>query len=333
MKLTDHLKRNRTQYFLLVFLLALIALMSALAPGKFLSVKNFKNMGFQMAEFGILALGMSVVIMTGGINLSLVNSAMLSAIVGSVVMRALYAGGSGMPDVPVIIIGIAVVLMVSVLCGLANGFFVAYVGVVPLLVTLGTQTVFDGVSLNITRGSAISGLPKLFTRIGAGSVFDIPYTMLIYLAMILIAYLLIERTPWGVSVYMLGGNEKATRFSGINTHKSILKVYVFSAVMAGIAGILMTSRYNSARADYGVSYTMQSVAATVLGGTAITGGSGHVLGTVIAVAILQVISSGFNIIGLNRNITDIVTGLILIGVLSINYLTTRDRFKKAAAKV
>ncbi|MEA4897527.1 MAG: ABC transporter permease [Christensenellaceae bacterium] len=333
MKLTDHLKRNRTQYFLLVFLLALIALLSVLAPGKFLSVKNFKNMGFQMAEFGILALGMSVVIMTGGINLSLVNSAMLSAIVGSVVMRALYAGGSGMPDVPVIIIGIAVVLMVSVLCGLANGFFVAYVGVVPLLVTLGTQTVFDGVSLNITRGSAISGLPKLFTRIGAGSVFDIPYTMLIYLAMILIAYLLIERTPWGVSVYMLGGNEKATRFSGINTHKSILKVYVFSAVMAGIAGILMTSRYNSARADYGVSYTMQSVAATVLGGTAITGGSGHVLGTVIAVAILQVISSGFNIIGLNRNITDIVTGLILIGVLSINYLATRDRFKKAAAKV
>ncbi len=333
MKIVQHFKRNRMQYFLLLFLLALIAIMGFLSPGKFLTVKNFKNMGFQMAEFGILAIGMSIVIMTGGINLSLLNSAMLAAIVGSFTMRALYAGGSGMADVPVIIIGIAVVLLVSVVCGLINGFFVAYVGVVPLLVTLGTQTVFDGISLNITRGSAISGLPKLFTRIGAGTVFDIPYTVLIYLAVILVAYFLIERTPWGVSVYMLGGNEKATRFSGINTHKSIMKVYIFSAVMAGIAGILMTSRYNSARADYGSSYTMQSVAATVLGGTAITGGSGHVLGTVIAVAILQVLSSGFNIIGVNRNITDIVTGVILIGVLSINFLATRERFKKAAIKV
>lgn len=332
MKLTGHIKRNRTQYFLLLFLFALIAVMTVLAPGKFLTVKNFKNMGFQMAEFGILAIGMSVVIMTGGINLSLVSSAMLSAIVGAFVMRTLYAGGDGMADVPVIVIGIAVVIVVSVVCGMVNGFFVAYVGVVPMLVTLGTQTVFNGVSLNITRGSAISGMPKLFTRIGAGTLGDIPYTIIIYLAVIVIAYFLIERTPWGVSVYMLGGNEKATRFSGINTHKATMKVYIFSAVAAGIAGILMTSRYNSARADYGSSYTMQAVAATVLGGTAITGGSGHVLGTVTAVAILQVLSSGFNIIGINRNITDIVTGLILVGVLSFNYLASRERFKKAATK-
>jgi len=286
-----------------------------------------------MAEFGILAIGMSVVIMTGGINLSIVNSAMLSAIVGAFAMRALYDGGNGMADVPVIAIGILVMLAVSVLCGLVNGYFVAYVGVVPLLVTLGTQTVFNGISLNVTRGSAISGLPKLFTRIGAGAVGDVPYTMLIYALVIVVAYLLIERTPWGVSVYMLGGNEKATRFSGVNTHKATMKVYVFSAVLAGVAGILMTSRYNSARADYGASYTMQTVAATVLGGTSITGGSGHVLGTVTAVAILQVVSSGFNIVGVNRNITDMVTGLILIGVLSINYLATRERFKKAAVKV
>lgn len=326
----QHIKKNRAQYFLFLFLIVLIAVMSALAPGKFLTVRNFKNMGFQMAEFGILAIGMSVVIMTGGINLSLVNSAMLAAIVGSFVMRALYNGGEGMSDIPVIIIGIVVVMAVSVVCGLINGYFVAAVGVVPLLVTLGTQTMFNGASLNITKGSAISGLPKLFTRIGAGSLGDIPYTMLIYVAVILVAYFLIERTPWGVSVYMVGGNEKATRFSGINTKATLMKVYIFSAVMAGIAGILMTSRYNSARADYGSSYTMQAVAATVLGGTSINGGSGHVLGTVVAVAILQVISSGFNIIGINRNITDIVTGLILVGVLSINHFTSRDRVKKAA---
>lgn len=321
-----HFSRNKNQYFLLVLLLLLIAAMSLLAPGKFLTVRNFKNMGFQMAEFGILAIGMSVVIMTGGINLSLVNSAMLSAIVGAFLMRTMNELG-GIPDLVIIATGILTVMLVSILCGIVNGYFVAYLGVASLLVTLGTQTVFNGVSLNITRGSGISGFPALFQRIGAGSILNVPYTMLIYLGAILVAWYLVERTPWGVSIYMVGGNEKATRFSGINTRAVLMKVYIFSAVMAGVAGVLMVSRYNSARADYGSSYTLQAVAATVLGGTDINGGSGHILGTVMAVAILQVVSSGFNIIGINRNITDVVTGLILVAVLTINYFTARERKK------
>ena len=321
-----HFSRNKNQYFLLMLLLLLIAAMSLLAPGKFLTVRNFKNMGFQMAEFGILAIGMSVVIMTGGINLSLVNSAMLSAIVGAFLMRTMNELG-GIPDLVIIATGILTVMLVSILCGIVNGYFVAYLGVASLLVTLGTQTVFNGVSLNITRGSGISGFPALFQRIGAGSILNMPYTMLIYLGAILVAWYLVERTPWGVSIYMVGGNEKATRFSGINTRAVLMKVYIFSAVMAGVAGVLMVSRYNSARADYGSSYTLQAVAATVLGGTDINGGSGHILGTVMAVAILQVVSSGFNIIGINRNITDVVTGLILVAVLTINYFTARERKK------
>jgi simple sugar transport system permease protein len=325
----EHFSRNKYQYFLLALFIALIAAMGALAPGKFLTVRNFRNMGFQMAEFGILAIGMSVVIMTGGINLSLVNSAMLAAIVGAFLMRGMNEAG-GIPDLVIISAGIVVVMVISVVCGMVNGYFVAYIGVVPLLVTLGTQTVFNGISLNITRGSGISGFPTLFQRIGAGSVGSVPYTMLIYLAVIIAAYYLVERTPWGVSVYMVGGNEKATRYSGISTHAVLMKVYIFSAVMAGIAGILMVSRYNSARADYGSSYTLQAVAATVLGGTDINGGSGHILGTVTAVAILQVVSSGFNIIGINRNITDIVTGLILVAVLSVSHFTTRERSRKKA---
>ena len=325
----EHFSRNKNLYFLLALLVVLIGVMSALAPGKFLTVRNFKNMGFQMAEFGILAIGMSVVIMTGGINLSLVNSAMLAAIAGAFLMRGMNELG-GIPDPLIIACGIVAVMVVSVLCGMVNGYFAAYIGVAPLLVTLGTQTVFNGISLNITRGSGISGFPALFQRIGAGSLGSVPYTMLIYLAVILLAYFMVERTPWGVSVYMVGGNEKATRFSGINTRAVLMKVYIFSAVMAGIAGILIMSRYNSARADYGSSYTLQAVAATVLGGTDINGGSGHILGTVTAVCILQAVSSGFNIIGINRNITDIVTGLILVVVLSVNFFASRIRGRKKA---
>jgi simple sugar transport system permease protein len=210
---------------------------------------------------------------------------------------------------------------------------VAYIGVLPILVTLGTQTVFDGISLNITRGSGVSGFPKLFQQIGAGTLGQIPYTILIYIVVIVVAYLMIERSSWGISIYMVGGNEKATRFSGINTRKTVMGVYIFSAVAAGLAGILMTSRYNSAKADYGSSYTMQAVAATVLGGTSINGGSGHVLGTVIAVAIIQVISSGFNILKINRNFTDIATGLILVGVLAMNHFLAKGASRRIRAEV
>ena len=323
----EHFKRNSYQYALLLLLVVLMVVMEFLAPGKFLSIKNFKNMSFQMAEFGILALGMSVVIMTGGINLSIVNSAMLASIVSAFTMRALYNGGNGMADIPCIIIGILVTIVVAALCGVFNGFFVAYIGILPMLATLGSQTVFDGISLNITRGSSVSGFPKLFQKIGNGTIGNVPYTLIIYIAVIIAAYFLIERSRWGISVYMVGGNEKATRFSGINTKKTVMLVYVFSAVLSGIAGIIMTSRYNSAKADYGSSYTMQAVAATVLGGTSINGGSGHVMGTVIAVCIIQVISSGFNILKVNRNFTDIATGLILVIVLSVNYLVTHRKKK------
>ena len=329
----EHLKKNAHQYRLLGLLIILMLVMGVLAPGKFLTVRNFKNMGFQMAEFGILAIGMSVVIMTGGINLSIVNSAMLASIVSAMAMRALYNGGEGMADVPVILIGLLITIAVAIVCGAINGFFVAYIGVLPILVTLGTQTVFDGISLNITRGSGVSGFPKLFQKIGAGTLGEIPYTMLIYIVVIVVAYLLIERSRWGISIYMVGGNEKATRFSGINTKKTVMGVYIFSAVAAGLAGILMTSRYNSAKADYGSSYTMQAVAATVLGGTSINGGSGHVMGTVIAVAIIQVISSGFNILKINRNFTDIATGLILVGVLAMNHFLAKSASRRIRAEV
>lgn len=324
----EHFRRNAQQYRLLALLAILLAVMGFLVPGKFLTVRNFKNMGFQMAEFGILAIGMSVVIMTGGINLSIVNSAMLASIIASYVMKTLYNGGAGMAEVPCILIGIVLTFAVAALCGAFNGFFVAYVGVLPILVTLGSQTVFDGIALNITRGSSVSGFPKLFQRIGAGTLGQVPYTVLIYLAVIVVSYLMVERSRWGISVYMVGGNEKATRFSGIDTKKTLMGVYVFSAVLSGAAGILMTSRYNSARADYGSSYTMQAVAATVLGGTSINGGSGHVLGTVIAVAIIQVVSSGFNILKINRNFTDIATGLILVGVLAVNHFVGLEKKTK-----
>ena len=319
--------KNAKICVLLGILILLIVLMSSLHP-RFLTMQNFTSMGFQMAEFGILAIAISIVILTGGIDLSVSFNAMLGGILGVLLMSSMmYAG---FPDPVTMIAGILLILVVCTLCGMFNGFFVSYIGVMAILVTLGSRSIFEGIGLNITGGAAVSGFPSAFAFIGQEVVFNyIPMPLIIYLVVVIAVYIALTRTPWGISVYMLGSNERATRFSGVNTKAALMRVYMLCGLLAGIAGVVMTSRYNSARTDYGSIYVLQSVSAAVLGGTDIEGGSGSVVGTVIAVAILQVISSGLNIFGVNRNLVDIVNGSILILVLTINFIVSRRRRAKA----
>ena len=143
-----------------------------------------------------------------------------------------------------------------------------------------------------------------------------------------LCYFLFERSTWGTKVYMIGCNELASKFSGIDTKKILLQVYVYSSILTGIASIFITSRYNSAKTDYGSSYLMQAVTAVVLGGTSISGGHGKVIGTVIAVCIIQVISTGLNILQVNRYIINIITGGILILVLALRYISNVISDKK-----
>lgn len=180
----------------------------------------------------------------------------------------------------------------------------------------------------------MSGFPEQFSSIGSATIGWLPVTILIYLAMVLVTYFLLERSRFGHEVYMLGSNEVATRFSGVNTRKVIFLVYVFSSVCYGLSGVLISAHYVSAKVDYGSSYLMQAVTAVVLGGTSINGGEGTVAGTVIAVMIMQTISTGLNIFGTDRYIINIITGGILIAVLAIRYITgiLSDRRKIAARR-
>ncbi len=314
---------------LAIILVGVFLLMGMLSPGKFFTANNMSTMAFQIPEFGLLALGMMAAILTGGINLSITNIAALSSIAGAFVLSSEL--GKSNPTLA-IILAILVCLAVAVITGLLNGAVIAYVGVSAMLVTLGTMTLFEGIGLNLTKGGSISGFPLAYMELGNGSVFGIPIPLLIYAAAIAASYILLERSNWGVKVYMTGSNETATRFSGIDTKKTLLKVYVFSGVMAGIAGLVLISRYNSAKVDYGSSYMLQSVAAVVLGGTDINGGHGTVAGTVIAVAIIQVVSTGLNLFGLNRYIIDIIIGGILIGVLAIRFISKKLGDSKRIAK-
>lgn len=313
-------EKHPNELVLFIIFIVLFASMSILSPDLFLSGANIQNMMAQMPEFGLMALAMMAAILTGGMNLSIISAAMLSSIIASSIMTS----GFGIANpVPATIIGVVVMLLFSLCTGVLNGILIGYIGIVAMLVTLGTRMVFDGIGLIITKGNSISGLPAPFLAIGAAKVGPIPVPMLLFVLMIIVSYFVLERSKWGREVYMIGDNEVATRFSGINTKKVIMLVYVFSGLLYGLSGILITSRYCSAKTDYGSSYLMQSLTAVVMGGTDINGGRGTVAGTVLAILILQTISNGFTIYRVDQNLVNIFSGAILILVLSIRYITGR----------
>jgi simple sugar transport system permease protein len=297
----------------------LFLLMTLFVPG-FFDAYNLINMLFQLPELGILSLGMMVVLLTAGIDLSIT---FLAALAGVIVATLLTNGYS----VPVsILAGVATALA----GGLLNGFFIAGVGVSPILVTLGTMTLFEGIVLLLTKGNSISGFPESYSLIGNGLLGVVPIPILIFAAIAVILSILLNKTAWGRSVYMFGNNPTATLFSGINTTRVVLWVYLFAALMAAVAAIIMTSRYNSAKVDIGSSYLLQSIAVAVLGGTSISGGYGKVIGVVLAVGIFQIISNGLNLLGVSSMVIDMLMGTILIGVLLINYVSAKRKQSQTA---
>ncbi|MBS4205396.1 ABC transporter permease [Lederbergia citrea] len=290
--------------------LGLFVLMSLFIPG-FFGHNNLNNMMFQLPEFGLLALAMMIVIVTGGIDLSITYIAALSGVTIALMQT------QGYPMIPAIIVGIIVGLM----CGLLNGVIVSKIGVSPILVTLGTMVLFEGIILSITKGSSISGFSESYSLIGNGYYMGVvPLSIIIFIFFAILTGVLLTRTKWGRSVYMIGSNPVASLFSGVNNSRVLLKVYLFAAMLAAIASIIMTSRYNSAKVDLGSSYLLQSVSAAVLGGTEIQGGYGKVVGTIYAVVIFQMLSSGLNLMGVPRSIVNVMMGLILIFVLVLNFV-------------
>lgn len=271
----------------------------------------------QLPELGLISLGMMVVILTSGIDLSITYIASLSGIV--------IAWGlvQGLP------IGLALLLGLfsGLLCGLFNAFFIAWIGVSPIVLTLGSMILFEGIALRLTKGGSISGFPEGYYFFGGESFGFIPVPMIIFILAVIVTSILLNRTAWGRSVYMVGSNPTATLFSGIHVRKVLLYVYLFAAVLAVVAAVIMTSRYNSAKVDYGSSYLLQSVAAVVLGGTSVRGGVGTVKGTVIGVCIFQILSSSLNLYGLSPHIVNVMMGAILIFVLIANYFSDQWKHK------
>lgn len=291
----------------IVALIILIVFVSVLNPA-FLQVNNLLNLMRQLIINGFIALGMTFVILTGGIDLSVGSTLALTS--------AIFAGllQGGMPTILAILISLGLGLIL----GLLNGILITKGKLAPFIVTLATMTIFRGLTLVYMDGRPIAG-PKddfAFQFLGKGQFFGIPFQVILFIIAYLILWILLTKTSYGRKIYAVGGNEKASFISGIKIDKVKILVYVISALMAVLSGLVLTSRLNSAQPTAGSAYEMDAIAAVVLGGTSMTGGSGSLTGTLIGILILGVLNNGLNLLGVSSFYQQIVKGVvILIAVL------------------
>lgn len=314
------LRRLNETVILALVLVAVFLTMWALNGHLFLEPRNFQSMAFQLPELGLLSLAMMVTLLTGGINLAIIASADLSGIVMAVILtRYVTPDTGGTATALIIAAAIAAGLLTGLATGLLNGLLIAVMDVSPILATLGTMTLLNGLNIVLTKGYVISGLPDPIRFIGNGLILGIPTPIIIFGACAGLVAIMLNHTPQGLGMYLIGSNPIATHFSGLNNRRVLLRTYLLSGLLCGVAALIMISRFNSAKADYGESYLLMTVLAAVLGGTDAYGGFGKVSGLVIALIILQLISSGLNLLGVSAFLTIAIWGLIIILVMGVNY--------------
>jgi simple sugar transport system permease protein len=308
-------KANKNNLMLSLIGVAIFVIMGVVSPRAFLKPANLQGMCVQFPEFGILCFGMMLAMISGGIDLSLVGIANLSSIVAAVIM--LHFGGS----VYSVLLGIFGSLLVGACCGVFNGILIGYLKIPAMLVTLCGLQLFTGLGLAITRGPAMTGLPESFGKIANGSLIGgIPNTVVLFIIVSLVIAYILKSTVYGHQLSFMGTNEIASKYSGINNLKVTIYTYMISGILGSIGGILISSHYNSAKSDYGKSYTLLTLLIVVLGGTDPNGGKGNVLGVALAVVVLQMVSSAFNILRVNSFVKTFVWGLILIGTMVVSKL-------------
>lgn len=303
------------EMFTLIGFIVLLVIMS-FGSEQFLTASNLTNILRQVSIVGILAVGMTFVILIGGIDLS-VGSVM--ALTGT--MMAGFMINFSLPPILAILIGI----VLGVFIGYITGSLVAYAKIPAIIVTLAMMEIARGAGLLYTGGYPLSGLPNSFSVIGRGYLFGfIPIPVLIMAIVFLVAYIILNHLPFGRYIYAIGGNEEAVRLSGIKVKKYKIMVYVISGITASISGMILVSRLMSGQPNAGEGYELSAIAAVVLGGTSIAGGRGHIGGTLLGALLMGVLSNGLNLMGVSSYVQMVLTGIIIIGAIYFSSKKTVD---------
>jgi ribose transport system permease protein len=281
--------------------MAMVIVLWALTP-HFLTISNLLNIAEQATIIAIIAVGMTFVIITGGIDLS----------VGSVLAFSGVVMASALQYEVPLPLALLIGLAVGLFCGLVNGILITVGRLPPFIATLGMMSVARGAALMFTEGRPISGFSEDFRTLATGEVLRIPTPVLIMIAVYVMAHFILRRTKLGRYTYAIGGNEEAALLSGINVRLYKSMVYGLAGMLAGLAAILLTARLNSAQPIAGMNYELDAIAATVIGGTSLLGGEGTVVGTLIGALIMAVLRNGLNLLGVSSFIQQVVIGSVII---------------------
>lgn len=297
----------RDQRILLAIVIVLIVVVvSALKPN-FISVGNIITIFQQISVLGILTMAMSMLLISGGVDLSVGNIMVLSAVTMA------FALDRGIPAVAAVFVG----LVVGTLCGLLNGFIIAKSKCIPLVITLGTSKAFYGLALTISDGR-IMNFDGVFNGLKY-KLFDLfPVMLLVLVAMTLIAFLMMNYTKFGRRIVALGGNEKNAFLSGINVTGYKMAIYAISGFFCAVASIIFVARIDSITANAGTNYETNALAAAIIGGVTFDGGKGTISGAFLGCLLMGVISNAMNILGVDTNVQTIVTGVIIVGAVVLS---------------
>jgi ribose transport system permease protein len=307
MKLFKMKRTRMAESNLLVIVLVMMVILS-FATKNFLTTNNLRNLVRQTSVNGIIALGMTFVIISGGIDLS------VGSIVGvsSIVISKLLV--SGMPIFPALVLA----LLVCTFLGIIDGVIIYYGKVPPFIATLGMMQAARGIVMLLSSARMIAGLPKVFTKFSQGIIIGLPSLFFVWLLVILITYVLTTKTVFGRNVFAFGSNIEAARLSGINVAKVTVSVYALCGLLSGLAGILMTSRLGNGIPTAGQGYEMDAIASAVVGGASLSGGSGTIIGTVLGALLISVIQNGGNLLGINSFILQIIVGVLIVASVWID---------------
>lgn len=296
---------------ILAALLAVTLVVLTTQSSHFFTIDNLLNQARLMAEMGIVGLGMTFIIVTGGIDLS------VGSILGLVaILLGVFWKNVGLP------LPVAIVLAIAAgsLAGLFNGFVITRFKVPPLIATLATLALYRGLAEGISESRSVRGYPDWFYVLGQGDVWGVPTQLWVFLALAVVAIFILGVTPFGRTIYAIGSNAVAARFSGISVNRSLLAIYTASGFLASIAGVIFVSRVSTTRSDMGTGLELDVITAVVLGGTSIFGGRGTVVGTLLGLMLMQALKSGLLLAGVKGDGTIVAIGVVLIGTVIVSNL-------------
>jgi len=321
---------DRHLWRLIIMILAWMIFIALTRFSKFYSVLNFQTMASQFPESGLMALGVMLCMITGGIDLSVVGVANFTSILMGFLLLNLTTATGGLPGYAIpLVFGLGI--LVGAAAGIFNGILVSKFHIPPILATMGSGELFTGLCLALTKGNAVSKFSRVYSHTINNKIAGlVPVQLVIFVVMALVIWFLLSLTVFGTKLYMLGTSATAAKFSGLRNDRLLIKTYMVSGICAALGGLIMLANYNSARADYGSVYTLQCVLIVVLGGVNPIGGKGKISGVVLAIILLRMLETGFNRFpSISSYYISLIWGGVLILVMVMNYFTENStRFVK-----